>query len=168
MSACTRKWNVLVAVALTGIVAATIAGTAGGAAAARHPFPPKTTTTTTTTTTIMKPSGPSSWHLVDYSQKACIGIHSTDTYYGIWINGTWTRTVNVGADHLPAGAGYDTSYAPIAPGSSTGIYSLAYVRVILNTRPPAGTYTASLWASDGSTRESVPITIVVQDSCRSY
>ena len=165
MSARTRKWNVLVAASFVGIIAAMTAGTAGGAAAARH-FPPRTTTTTTTT--IKKPAGPSSWLLVDYSQKACIGSNSKDTYYGIWINGTWTRTVNVGADNLPAGASYDTTYAPIAPGTSTGIYSLAYVRVVLNPRPAAGSYTASLWASDGTTRESVPITIVVQDSCRSY
>ena len=37
---------------------------------------------------------------------------------------------------LPAGGTYDTSYAPIAPGSSSGIYSLADARVHVATPSP--------------------------------
>ncbi len=53
-----------------------------------------------------------------------------------------------------------TSYAPIPPGSSDGIYSLAYVAVVLPAGAAVDTFTASLWASDGTTKESVPITLV--------
>jgi hypothetical protein len=108
------------------------------------------------------------WHLVDYSQRACFSPRVTDSYYGIWINGRWTHAINVGAQQLPAGGAFDTSYAPIAPGSSTGVYSLAYVHVMLPPTTPIGSYTASLWASDGSSSEHVPIVLDVRASCRSY
>src|SRR5262245_8084380 len=69
------------------------------------------------------------WHLVDAAQHGCFSTRVHDSYFGIWISGTWTRPINVGASALPAGARYDTSYAPIPPGTSTGVYSLAYVHV---------------------------------------
>jgi hypothetical protein len=105
------------------------------------------------------------WHLVDYGQRACFSSRVTDSYFGVWISGRWTHAINVGAQGLPAGGGYDTSYAPIAPGSSTGEYSLAYVHVRLSPTTPIGTYTASLWASDGSRPQSVPIILDVRARC---
>ena len=110
------------------------------------------------------------WQLVDNHQKTCYVTTRTGTnYYGIWIAGTWKRRINVGAQALPAGASYYTFYAPIPPGTSDGVGSLAYVAVVLPAGAPTGTYTSSLWASDGRTKEAVPITEVVQPtSCRSY
>lgn len=115
-----------------------------------------------------QPKPRAAWHLVDYAQRACFDTHVTDSYYGIWISGRWNRAINVGAQQLPAGGGYDTSYAPIAAGSSTGVYSLAYVRVILPPATPIGAYTATLWASDGSSTQRVPIVLDVRATCRSY
>lgn len=115
-----------------------------------------------------RPKPHSAWHLVDYAQRACFDTHVTDSYYGVWISGRWTHAINVGAQQLPAGGAYNTSYAPIAPGSSTGVYSLAYVHVMLPPTTPIGSYTASLWASDGSSSQSVPIVLDVRASCRSY
>ena len=112
--------------------------------------------------------GSSSWRLMDYAQTGCFSTNVHDTYYGIWISGTWTTAIDVGAAGLPAGGSYDTSYAPIPPGSSTGVYSLAYVHVRLSTNPPIGTYTASLWASDGRTTQQVPVTIDVRARCGTY
>jgi hypothetical protein len=109
--------------------------------------------------------GAGNWQLVDYAQSACFSANVHDAYYGVWINGTWTKAINVGASGLPAGASFDTSYAPIPPGSSTGIYSLAYVHVTMTTNPPVGTYTASMWATDGKTTKSVPIVLNVKTSC---
>src|SRR2546423_1877916 len=87
------------------------------------------------------------WHLVDYDQRACFDSHVTDSYFGVYIEGEWHHAIDVGARRLPAGGGYTTSYAPIRPGSSTGEYSLAYVRVNLAPTTPTGRYTAALWAS---------------------
>ena len=114
---------------------------------------------------VARPRPQATWHLVDYQQKACFSARVTDSYFGIWISGRWTHAINVGAQRLPAGGGYDTSYAPIAPGSSTGVYSLAYVHVTLPSSTAIGTYTASLWASDGSRWQSVPIVLDVRARC---
>ena len=114
------------------------------------------------------PPAPANWQLVDYSQKICFTSTSTTGWFGIWISGTWTHSVSIGIDGLPAGGSFTTSYAPIAPGTSTGVYSLAYVGVQLASKTPVGSTTASLWASDGTTKKSVPVTIVVQASCHSY
>jgi uncharacterized protein DUF5980 len=112
-----------------------------------------------------RPKPQTTWHLVDYGQRACFSSRVTDSYFGVWISGRWTHAINVGAQRLPTGGGYDTSYAPIAPGSSTGEYSLAYVHVMLTPTTPIGTYTASLWASDGSRSQSVPIILDVRARC---
>jgi len=119
------------------------------------------------------PAGPAravSWQLIDYQQKTCYVSTRGDTnYYGIWISGSWTHRINVGASALPVGASYTTSYAPIPAGSSDGVGSLAYVDVTLPVGAAAGVFTASMWASDGSTTEAVPITLVVNaTSCRHY
>ncbi len=111
------------------------------------------------------PPATSRWQLVDYGQTGCFSANVHDTYYGIWISGQWTRAINVGASGLPAGGTFDTSYAPIPPGSSTGIYSLAYVHVRLAVNPPVGLYTASLWASDGQVTQQVPVTLDVRTRC---
>ena len=110
------------------------------------------------------------WQLIDNQQKTCyVSTRGGTNYYGIWISGTWKRRVNVGADALPAGASYYTSYAPIPPGSSDGVGSLAYVAVVLPVGTTAGTYLSSLWASDGRNKQAVPITEVEQaTSCRHY
>lgn len=109
-----------------------------------------------------------SWQLIDYQQSVCyVSTRGGTSYYGIWISGSWTHTIDVGASGLPAGGSYYTSYAPIPPGSSDGVGSLAYVAVVLPSTPVA-VYPASIWADDGTTRESVPVTIRVQDRCGHY
>ena len=110
------------------------------------------------------------WQLIDNQQKACyVSIRGGTNYYGIWIAGTWTHQISVGASGLPAGDSYFTTYAPIPAGTSDGVGSLAYVAVALPVGAAVGTFTASMWATDGSTTEAVPITIVVNAaSCRRY
>jgi hypothetical protein len=117
-----------------------------------------------------KPAAKPTWQLIDYQQKTCfVSSRGGTNYYGIWISGHWTRKINIGASGLPAGGSFATSYAPIPPGSSDGVGSLAYVAVTLPAGSAVGTSTASLWAADRVTRETVPITLVVQaTSCHSY
>jgi hypothetical protein len=116
-------------------------------------------------TAAARPRPQPAWHLVDYAQRACFDAHVTDSYFGVWINGRWNRAIDVGARRLQPGGGYSTSYAPIAPGSSSGVYSLAYVHVTVTPTTPIGVYTASLWASDGSTSQAVPIILDVRATC---
>ena len=105
------------------------------------------------------------WQLVDYQQSACFSSSATTAYYGIWIKGRWTRPIDIGISNLPSGGTYWTSYAPIPPGSSDGVYSLAYVGVQIPSTTPVGIYTASLWASDGRVTQSVPVTLEVKTRC---
>lgn len=110
------------------------------------------------------------WQLIDNHQRVCyVSTRGGTNYYGIWISGRWTHQVNVGANTLPGGASYYTTYAPIAAGSSDGIGSLAYVAVVVPAGAAVGTFTASLWASDGTTTEAVPISVIVNaTSCTHY
>src|SRR5581483_7419422 len=105
-----------------------------------------------------------SWRLMDYQQTACFSRNVTTSWYGVWIKGTWTHSIQVGAARLPGGGTY-ASEGSIPPGSSIGDYSLGYVRVDLRPDTPLGTYTARLWATDGSTKERVPITLEVESKC---
>jgi hypothetical protein len=107
----------------------------------------------------------SAWHLEDYQQSGCFDANNHDTYYGIYINGQWRSPIDVGAGHLPHGGTFDTSYAPIPPGSSNGEFSLAYVHVTLATLPAIGHYVATMWANDGSVQQRVPIRIDVRSNC---
>jgi len=138
-----RRARMLIGVlALSGMLASAFAGTAAASSART-----------------------ASWTLMDYHQSACFSKNVTDTWYGIWIKGSWRHSIDVGAANLPTGGTYDTSYAPIPPGSSDGVGSLAYVHVVLPSTEALGTYTANLWASDSRTTQSVPITLVVKSHC---
>ena len=115
---------------------------------------------------------PPTWQLVDNAQKGCVNISSPysdrTTYYAIWIEGSWTHSLNAGVRNAPDGSTSWGSYLPIQPGSSDGIYSLAYVAVQVAPDTPLGTYIASLWVNEGTRRQAVPVTLVVADSCSDY
>src|SRR5262249_41523409 len=110
-------------------------------------------------------TGARGWQLVDYQQSACFSPNVTSTWYGIWLKGTWKHPVQIGAEDLPAGGSFSTSDGPIPPGSSTGIYSLAYVEVTIPASTPVGTYGATLWAKSGRVEHTVPITLAVKARC---
>src|SRR5215831_8183199 len=143
------------ALLLGTLLAATILGS-GQAVAARS--------------AVARPAAAATWQLIDNHQRTCyVSTRGGTNYYGIWISGTWRHQINVGAEALPAGGSYYTFYAPIPAGSSDGVGSLAYVTMVLPVGATVGTYTSSLWASDGTTKQAVPITEVVQaTSCRHY
>lgn len=105
-----------------------------------------------------------SWQLEDYQQRACFSERVHDVYYGVYVEGRWRTPIHVGASGLPAGARYEASRT-IPPGSSSGEYSLAYVKVTLPANFAQGRYVASLWADAGAGRASVPIRMVVKESC---
>jgi hypothetical protein len=109
------------------------------------------------------------WQLIDYAQSACVSITGRyadqPVYYGIYLQGRWNRTVNAGVSGAPSGSTSWGSYLPLRPGSSDGKYSLAYVAVQVAPDTPIGLYTVSLWADDGTTRQAVPVTIEVVDTC---
>src|SRR5262245_41640001 len=112
---------------------------------------------------------PPTWQLVDWSQQTCVNIGSPSsdrtTYYGIYINGRWNNSITGGIRNAPADSTQWGSYLPIPPGSSDGQYSLAYVALQLAPDTAIGLYTLKLWTSDGTTRQSVPVTLEVAEDC---
>ena len=109
------------------------------------------------------------WQPVDYAQENCVNMGSPysdrTTYYGVYIKGRWTRSINAGVTSAPSGSTFWGSYLPIPPGSSEGEYSLAYVALQVAPGTPLGTYAVDLWADDGPTRQTVPVTLIVADRC---
>jgi hypothetical protein len=141
MKGLTHRKSVLATVVIGALCATLLAGTA-----AAQPGP--------------------AWQLVDYHQNKCYDGNPTHVWYTIEIDGHWKHAIDVGID-LPSGGSYTTSYPPIPPGSSQGRYALANVDVFPAGIAP-GTYTLSLWATDGTILDAVPVTLAVQDSCVGY
>ena len=114
-------------------------------------------------------SAAGSWTLVDSHQIDCFyRPNGLTQYYFVWLKGNWSQPVTVSVSGTPAGSTSWTYDSPIAPGSSDGQGSLAYVAVELPTSTPNGAYTARLTATDGANTESVPVGLTVQDTCSGY
>jgi hypothetical protein len=116
------------------------------------------------------------WQLLDYGQKGCIRPSNpyTDliTYVGIWINGTWTHSINAGLSSTPEGSTtWSNSVLPLPPGSSDGVGGLATIALQIPRSTVPAIYTVQLWASDGTSTQQVPFTLRVAPStekCSSY
>jgi hypothetical protein len=130
--------------------------------------------------------GDAGWNLVQmFPGTKCMSYHDGGTpnptaWLLIDLSGTWTHPVNFGIRNTPPGAtvglttfvnGNPAPYQPIAPGSgdgSGGARGRVEVTVHAGTTAP-GTYNATLWANDGSTERTLPVTIVVQNpKCSRY
>jgi hypothetical protein len=128
----------------------------------------------------------SSWTLVQVFPRPICGSYRDGSTPNrtVWIlltlSGTWTRPVAFGLKNRPPGStivrttfvnGNPVPYQPIAPGSgdgSGGALGRVEVTYHLGTTPP-GTYTATLWASDGVVTQTLPVTLVVKmEKCSSY
>jgi hypothetical protein len=112
------------------------------------------------------------WTLVDLHDHRCdqLGGGGSPGSYAVEISGRWSHALSIGMDALPAGVTATPLQAPIPAGTSDGAHELAYVRVdVARRQATPGTYTMQLWASDGTTREQVPVTLVIQTTrCVAY
>jgi hypothetical protein len=121
--------------------------------------------TASATPAIAAPSARTTWHLQNYSQTRCFEASDPDELYGVYVQGHWHAPLEVGTSGLPSRAHYKALDAPIPPGHSDGLYSLAWVEVRVPANAPLGTYTAQMWASDGTDTQRVPITLTVESDC---
>jgi hypothetical protein len=117
--------------------------------------------------------GTATWQLVNTPENVCLAprdptVNRSTAYYKTFVRGRWSKPLTDGMTKLPFHSSTWTYYSPIAPGSSDGTNPVDYVAVHVNTDTPAGTYTLSLWASDGTSRQSVPVTLVVAEHCNRY
>ncbi|MFD2350776.1 DUF5980 family protein [Nonomuraea ferruginea] len=94
--------------------------------------------------------------------------HSHWTYFLAAVVGTWSSTVHVTVENLPAGA-VVTQADAIPPGSNhTNSNGSTTVNgwVFAEFDPlPIGVYTAQMTASDGTQTLSDPVTITVKERC---
>jgi hypothetical protein len=105
------------------------------------------------------------------------------------LNGTWSTSLTFGASGLPVGASssdmildenltndvWSTATPPIPPGWSNGTGPLAVgpetiAEAYADTTIPVGleagsTLTITIWASDGTTKQTESVPIVIKASC---
>jgi hypothetical protein len=132
-----------------------------------------------------------SWQLTDQytASPACFTTGGGTEYLELNVNGTWSTPLTFGASGLPAGGSFSdvildenltndvwsTGTPPIPPGWSNGTGPLAVgPETIAEAYPvttiPAGlkagsTLTITFWASDGTTKQTESVPIVIKSSC---
>ena len=132
-----------------------------------------------------------SWQLTDQytASPACFTTGGGTEYLELNVNGTWSTPLSFGASGLPAGGSFSdvildenltndvwsTGTPPIPPGWSNGTGPLAVgPETIAEAYPvttiPAGlkagsTLTITFWASDGTTKQTESVPIVIKSSC---
>src|SRR5580693_4068719 len=133
-----------------------------------------------------------SWQLTNEyaSSPACYTTGGGSEYLELNLNGTWSTTLTFGASGLPAGGSYSdvvldenltndtwsTGAPSIPPGWSNGTGPLsvgpetiaeAYpVTTIPAGLPANSTLTITFWASDGTTKQTESVPIVIKASCK--
>ena len=132
-----------------------------------------------------------SWQLTDQytSKPACFTTGGGSEYLELNLNGTWSTPLTFGASGLPTGGSYSdvvldenltndtwsTAAPPIPPGWSNGTGPLSIgPETIAEAYPvttiPAGlavnsTFDITFWASDGTTKQTESVPIVIKASC---
>ncbi|CAL9582715.1 DUF5980 family protein [Streptomyces sp. enrichment culture] len=149
----------------TTALAAMMLGGLQGSASAATPADQATAAATATNR-----AAQADWKLVPItggeSQSVC-GSATVDRVPRVYIviQGSWSTEIEVGVSDLPAGVTYN-DLGPVPPGSNpsgTRVTGLLSVNV---PKAPAGTtHKATLWASDGSQRQTVPLYIEWKESC---
>ena len=132
------------------------------------------------------------WQLTDQytATPACFTSGGGSEYLELNLNGTWSTTLTFGASGLPAGGSYSdvvldenltndtwSTGAPSIPAgwsNGTGPLSVgpetiaeAYpVTTIPAGLPANSTLTITFWASDGTTKQTESVPIVIKASCK--
>ena len=132
-----------------------------------------------------------SWQLTDQytAHPACFTTGGGTEYLELNLSGSWSVPLTFGASGLPAGGSYSdmildenltndvwsTGTPPIPPGWSNGTGPLAVgPETIAEAYPvttiPAGlkagsTLTITFWDSDGTTKQTESVPIVIKSSC---
>ncbi|WP_146164217.1 DUF5980 family protein [Pseudosporangium ferrugineum] len=104
------------------------------------------------------------WTLMDFDQRLCAEAdNSRMNWVFVSLAGEWTSTVTFGMSGLPEGSTVLPA-DPVPAGSNDGVKVLGLVRVALPALP-AGTGTASLWATDGVETQSVDVPLRAVERC---
>jgi hypothetical protein len=132
-----------------------------------------------------------SWQFTDQytASPACFTTSGGTEPLELNLNGTWSASLTFGASGLPAGASYSdmildenlasdawsSATPPIQPGWSNGTGPLAVgpetiAEAYAETTIPAGlkagsTLTITIWASDGTTKQTESVPIAIKSSC---
>ncbi len=132
-----------------------------------------------------------SWQFTDQytASPACFTTSGGTEPLELALNGTWSTSLTFGTSGLPAGASssdmildenltndvWSTATPPIPPGWSNGTGPLAVgpetiAEAYADTTIPAGlkagsTLAITIWASDGTTKQTESVPIVIKTSC---
>ncbi|MBT3151475.1 hypothetical protein HTV45_11370 [Streptomyces sp. CHD11] len=110
------------------------------------------------------------WELVALggggSQSVC-GEAASDRVPHVYVqlDGSWSTEIEIGAGDLPPGVTYN-DFGAVLPGANESGTEVAGVFSLNLPAAPAGTtHRATLWATDGSERQTVPLVIEWKDDC---
>jgi hypothetical protein len=133
-----------------------------------------------------------SWQLTDQytAHPACFTTGGGTEYLELNLSGSWSTPLTFGASGLPAGGSYSDvilyenlatgvwtpGALPIPPGSSNGTGPFTDGPQTIDeaypvTTIPAGlqansTFTITFWASEGTTKQTESVPIVIKTSCK--
>ncbi|MET8138777.1 DUF5980 family protein [Sphaerisporangium sp. NPDC005288] len=124
-----------------------------------------TTVATRTAASSSSVATTATWELRDIGQRICVTSQygHPGTYFLVPVYGTWSTTLTTGLRNLPPGS-TSVGGTPIPPGSNYDSTIRGFVQLTV-APAPVGTYTAEVWASDGTVTQAVPATINVRESC---
>lgn len=143
------------------------------------------------TAALAAPAQAASWQLTNEfaSKPVCYTPRGGSLPLEINLNGSWSTPLTFGASNLPAGGSYSDSVylfsdtgivesvgpPPIPPGSSNGtgpytVNSTSFGEAYAVTTIPSGmaagsTFNITLWASDGTTKQTESVPVVIKASC---
>ncbi|MEU1885035.1 DUF5980 family protein [Micromonospora rifamycinica] len=110
------------------------------------------------------PVSSSTWTLEDLPQRICaIPDDPRALYFFVVLDGTWTTTITAGYTGMPAGTEvYSPQSTPPGSGDGHVVQILAAFRL---HSAPLGHYVPLLQVTDGTTTQSVPVTLDIKSSC---
>ncbi|UED86585.1 DUF5980 family protein [Streptomyces profundus] len=113
------------------------------------------------------PAAAATWtleHTPGHPQRVCVAPERgwPNTYFLAPVSGTWDTVITTGLSDLPPGS-YSNGGA-INPGEGRDGSYIGLVHVSI-APAPAGDYTATLWADDGTETQTVPVMISFQEEC---
>ena len=109
------------------------------------------------------PASEATWELSDYEQHFCGPVNSNYfTYFVGFISGYWTSPLVSEVEGFPEGTEFEVSSA-IPPGDN-GDKSIGTIWIGVDLPPlDYGDYPATLTVTDGTSTQTMPILITIQD-----
>ncbi|ONK09610.1 DUF5980 family protein [Streptomyces sp. MP131-18] len=118
------------------------------------------------------PASAATWtleHTPGHPQRICLdpGEGWPNTYFLVPLHGTWSTTITAGISDLPPGSYSDGGKIYPSDVDEDDWQYIGFVHVSI-APAPVGDHVATLWASDGTETQTVPVMISFGQDCYPY